>query len=151
MTPIDTQDNSNSPEPGLSRRTLVAAGAVFALAPAPAASQTGNPQMEITIRERSDIVTLVNIFTVVPDDQERLVQLLMEGTETLFSKRPGYIAASFHTSADGTRVVNYGQWRSAQDIAAFRTDPEIGAYFQRVKTLAQVEAIACVPAYVHHA
>ena len=106
--------------------------------------------MEITIRERSDIVTLINIFAVEPENQEQLVDLLTEGTETLFSKLPGYIAASFHKSADGKRVVNYGQWRSPADIAAFRTDPEIGAYFQRVKALAQVEAITCVPAYVHH-
>jgi quinol monooxygenase YgiN len=107
--------------------------------------------MEITIRANDDVVTLINVFVVEPENQEKLIQILKEGTETMFSKLPGYISASFHKSKDGRRVVNYGQWRSAKDIEAFRTQPEIGAYFQRVKALAQFEAIVCEPSYVHHA
>jgi quinol monooxygenase YgiN len=107
--------------------------------------------MEITIRQNADVVTLVNVFVVAPEDQEKLLQILQEGTETMFSKQPGYISASFHKSKDGRRIVNYGQWRSAQDVEAFRSKPEIGAYFGRVKALAQFEAIVCDPSYVHHA
>jgi quinol monooxygenase YgiN len=117
----------------------------------PADRQTRSFGMDITIRETAGVVTLVNIFTVEPENQERLVQLLIEGTETTFSKLPGYISASFHKSKDGRRVVNYGQWRSPEDIAAFRNDPAIGAYFGKVKALATFEAIVCEPTYVHHA
>ena len=64
--------------------------------------------MEIAIRADSEIVTLINVFVVEPDNQEKLMRLLEEGTETLFSRQPGYIAASFHRSRDGRRVVNTG-------------------------------------------
>ena len=106
--------------------------------------------MEISIRADSDIVTLINFFVVEPDNQEKLVQLLQDGTETLMSKQSGYIAASFHKSKDGRRVVNYAQWRSPRDIEAFRTKPEIGEYFKRVSEVAKYETIVCDVSYVHH-
>jgi hypothetical protein len=68
--------------------------------------------MEISIRANGGVTTMVNVFFVEPEDQEKLIQVLKEGTETLFSKQPGDISASFHTSMDGRRVGNYGQWRS---------------------------------------
>ena len=105
--------------------------------------------MEIAIRANNEIVTLINVFVVEPDDQAKLMKLLKEGTETFFSKEPGYIATSFHASRDGRRVVNYGQWRSAQDIEGFRSKPEIGEYFKRVKELAQYESVVCEVSYVH--
>jgi quinol monooxygenase YgiN len=116
-----------------------------------AGRQTRSFGMDITIRQTAGVVTLVNVFTVEPENQERLVQLLVEGTEAVFSKLPGYISASFHKSKDGRRVVNYGQWRSPEDIAAFRSDPAIAAYFGKVKALATFDAIVCEPTYVHHA
>lgn len=106
--------------------------------------------MEISIRTNAEVITLINVFTVEPKDQDALLQLLVEGTETLFSQQPGYISSSFHKSQDGRRVVNYGQWKTAKDIEAFRTKPEIGAYFKRIKALAQFEAIVGEPSYVHH-
>jgi quinol monooxygenase YgiN len=107
--------------------------------------------MEITIRENAGVVTLINVFTVEPGDQEKLLQMLKESTETVFSKLPGYVSASFHKSRDGRRIVNYGQWRSPQDIEAFRSNSEIGAYFGRIKALAQFEAIVCDASYVDRA
>jgi quinol monooxygenase YgiN len=111
----------------------------------------GGASMEISIRADRDIATLINVFVVDPDHQEQLIQVLKEGTETLFRKQPGYIAASFHKSQDGRRVINYGQWRSPKDIEAFRGKPEIGEYFKRVRALAQYEAVVCDVAYVDHA
>jgi quinol monooxygenase YgiN len=116
-----------------------------------ARTQQGGSPMEISIRPDRDVATLVNVFVVEPDHQDQLIQVLKEGTETLFRKQPGYIATSFHKSQDGRRVINYGQWRSPKDIEAFRAKPEIGDYFKRVRALAQYEAIVCHVAYVDHA
>src|SRR5262245_8444745 len=110
----------------------------------------GGSTMEIFIRSDAGVTTLVNVFVVEPDDQEKLIQVLREGTETLFSKQPGYISTSFHKSKDGRRVINYGQWRTAKDIEAFRSKPEIGEYFKRVRELAQYESMTCDVSYVHH-
>ena len=134
------------------RRTFVAGGLASGgalVVAAPAESQGRRPQMEITISPNRAIVTLINVFTVEPGNQEKLIQLLKEGTETLMSKQPGYISASFHTSKDGRRVINYAQWKNPKDIEAFRTKPEIGEYFNRVKALAQYETIVCEVSYIH--
>jgi len=135
-----------------SRRAIVSAGLASGLtlvAAAPLRSQQGNRKMEISIRPNSDIVTLINIFTVEPSNQERLLQLLTEGTETMMSRQPGYISASFHKSKDARKVINYAQWKSIKDIEAFRTKREIGEYFKRVKEVAEYETVVCDVSYVH--
>jgi quinol monooxygenase YgiN len=87
--------------------------------------------------------TLINIFTTAPDNLDRLVALLREGTEAWISKVPGFVSSTLHIARDNRRVVIYGQWRSADDIATMRQHPEMPAYFERVKALAQMDAITC--------
>lgn len=106
--------------------------------------------MQVTIREGNSRVTLINVFTVEPAQQEKLIELLKEGTDSLFSKQPGFVAASFHKSLNGRRVVNYGQWQRLKDIEAFRAKPELGEYFKQVAALSQFETITCEVAYVNH-
>jgi quinol monooxygenase YgiN len=138
-----------------SRRTFIAGSLVsgFALAMpvVPAQSQNRSLQMQTTIRVDSGITTLINIFTVEPENQQKLVALLNEGTETWISKLAGFISANFHNSKDGRRVIIYGQWRSAEDIEAMRQNPNMGPYMQRIAALAQMEAITCAVSYAHHA
>jgi heme-degrading monooxygenase HmoA len=88
-------------------------------------------------------------YTVEPSNQERLIQLLTEGTETLMSQQPGYISASFHKSKDAHKVINYAQWKSTEDIEAFRTKREIGEYFKRVREVAEYDTVVCDVSYVH--
>ena len=70
-----------------------------------------------------DYVTLINVFTVEPKDQDRLVGMLVEATGTVMSKIPGFISANIHKSADGKRVANYAQWRSTDDFQAMLKNP----------------------------
>ena len=107
--------------------------------------------MQVMIREGNSPVTLINVFAVEPGQQERLMKLLKEGTDSLFSKQPGFVAASFHRSLDGRRVVNYGQWQSLRDIEAFRAKPELSEYFKQVAALSQFETMICEVEYVNHA
>jgi len=53
-----------------------------------------------------EVVTLINVFTVAPENQQRLVDLLVQATETVMSKQPGYVAANIHRSLDGTKVTS---------------------------------------------
>jgi quinol monooxygenase YgiN len=137
-----------------SRRTFVAAslasGLALVMQPVLAQSQNRRLPMEVTIRANSGVMTLINVFTIDPENHQKLVEVLKEGTESLMSKMTGYISASFHISKDGRRVINYSQWRSVEDIEAMRQNPDIGPYMQRVAALAKFEAIACEVAYVHH-
>ena len=139
-------------ETGLSRRALVAGGlAGGALASLPAQSQTRSPTMVTTIRVDSAVTTLVNVFTVEPDNQPTVLAKLQDGIETLFSKRPGWISTNLHKSRDGTRVIVYSQWRDAKDIDAFRQDPTVQPYLQSFGALAKSEAFTCDVAYSRHA
>lgn len=126
------------------RRNLLASALVAAasipLAPF-AQSKAGN--MKPTIDVGDKLTTLINVFSVAPEDRDRLVALLKEGTESWISKVPGFVSSSMHVSRDGRRVVSYGQWHSADAIADMRQRPEMPAYFERVKAMAQMEAITC--------
>lgn len=76
----------------------------------------------------NDVVTLVNVFTVEPEDQQRLVDLLVQATETVINKQPGFVSANLHKSLDGTKVVNYAQWRSLEAFEAMLRNPEAGQH-----------------------
>lgn len=107
--------------------------------------------MEATIRIDSNMTTLVNVFSVEPENQAALVAALKEGTETFFSKLPGFIAASVLAGKDGRRVINYSQWRTAGDIEAFRQNPNFGPYIQRITGLAKGETVMGDVIFVHAA
>jgi quinol monooxygenase YgiN len=136
-----------------SRRAFIAwslTGGVALTLPVPAAAaQHRRRPMEMTIRANSGVMTLINVFTVDPENHRKLVAVLKEGTETLMSKCDGYIAASIHVSKDGRRVINYSQWRSVKDIEAMRQHPDVGPYMKRMADLGMFEAIGCEVSYVH--
>jgi heme-degrading monooxygenase HmoA len=69
-----------------------------------------------TIEQDSKVTTLINVFTVEPKNQQHLVDLLIETTERVMSQQEGFISANIHKSLDGTRVVNYAQWRSKKAL-----------------------------------
>jgi len=142
------------PSPYSSRRRFLigglASGVVLEVQPASADAKGRGSKMEIKINPNREVVTLINVFSVEPGGQEKLMEILKEGTEKLFSRQPGFISTSIHKSPDGRRVVNYGQWKSIKDIEAYRTKPEVGEYLKRVRELAQFESIVCDVSYVHH-
>ena len=70
-----------------------------------------------TIAKGREVVTLINVFTVEPDTQQQMVDLLVEATETVINRLPGFVSANIHKSLDGTRVANYAQWRSREAFA----------------------------------
>ena len=51
--------------------------------------------------------------------QAELARILSDGTEAVIRHQPGFVAVSIHSSLDGTRVVNYAQWRSGADWDSF--------------------------------
>lgn len=84
-----------------------------------------------------DPVTFVNVIDVDPSKHQEVVELLMEGTEKVMSKRPGFLAVTLLASLDRTRVVNIARWESAEDVKATQADPEAADYARRTAALAQ--------------
>ena len=93
----------------------------------------------IHISTKNSVVTLINVFTVDPTNQQRLVELLARATEVSVRHAPGFVSASLHRSLDGTKVTMYAQWRSVQDYQAMRQDPTPLPFLQEALTLATFE------------
>jgi heme-degrading monooxygenase HmoA len=93
-----------------------------------------------TISKDNKIMTLVNVFTVEPENQQRLVDMLIEATEKTMKNLPGFISANIHKSADGARVANYAQWRSVEDFAAMLKNPEATAHMKPITEIATFDA-----------
>jgi quinol monooxygenase YgiN len=71
------------------------------------------------------VYTLINVFTVDPEDQQRLVDILVETAERWVKHLPGFISASFHKSLDGTKVTNYEQWKDRKSFELMLLNPAI--------------------------
>jgi hypothetical protein len=50
------------------------------------------------VEHDSKVTTLINVFTVQPNDQQRLVDLLIEATEKVTSQQEGFISAKIQRS-----------------------------------------------------
>lgn len=76
----------------------------------------------VIISKDNPVVTLINVFTVEPQDQQRVVHIL-EATKQVMQQVPGFISASIHKSLDGVRVANYAQWESQETFQAMFHNP----------------------------
>lgn len=94
----------------------------------------------ITISKDNHVVTLINVFTVEPGNQQRLVKLLVEATEKTMKNLPGFVSATIHKSADGVRVANYAQWRRREDFEAMLNNPEATAHMKPIMEMATFDA-----------
>ena len=74
-----------------------------------------------TISKGNELLTLINVFTVEPVNQQELVDLLSQATQASVRYVKGFVSASLHRSLDGAKVVMYAQWRSVEDYHAMRS------------------------------
>ncbi|MCX2733855.1 antibiotic biosynthesis monooxygenase [Saccharopolyspora sp. NFXS83] len=79
--------------------------------------------MPSTIEQNAPLATLINVFTVRPERQRELVDLLNRATEEVMITLPGFVSANIHASTDGTKVVNYAQWSDADAFQAMLANP----------------------------
>ena len=92
-----------------------------------------------TISTKSSLITLINVFTVEPANQRRLIEHLTEATDVSVRRAPGFVSASLHRSTDGTKVTMYAQWRSIDEYQAMRQDPAPLPFFQEALKIAKFE------------
>ena len=70
------------------------------------------------VSREGHLVTLINVFETKPEQQQALLDQLSRFAESV-KEEPGMIGAALHRSTDGTRVINYAQWRSEEDLDRF--------------------------------
>ena len=105
---------------------------------------------ESIIRADAPVVTLINVFTVDPADQQRLVELWQRATDEVMRHLPGFVSANVHRSLDGTKVVNYAQWESEDAFNATLQDPQVTAYFAQLAEVGTPAPVLCELLSVHH-
>jgi quinol monooxygenase YgiN len=81
-------------------------------------------------------LTVINVFTVAPENQAHLVELLARATESSVRHVPGFVAAALHRSLDGRKVTMYAQWRSADDYERMRARPDTSPFLAEALTIA---------------
>jgi len=85
------------------------------------------------------MISLINVFTVDPANQRRLLDLLARATDEFVSRAPGFISSTLHRGLDGTKVTMYAQWRSAEDYESMRRDPGPLPFLEEALTIAKFE------------
>ncbi|KRV49606.1 antibiotic biosynthesis monooxygenase [Wenjunlia vitaminophila] len=99
----------------------------------------------------TDVITLVNVYSVEPERQDELVDLLYRTADELMRHQPGFITAHIYRSMDGTRVTNYAQWRSMADFQAVQQLPEAAKYVKASAELGASDPHVYTVASVHTA
>lgn len=105
---------------------------------------------ESTISADAQVVTLINVFTVEPANQDRLLQLWQRATDEVMCHMPGFVSANLHRSLDGTKVVNYAQWESQDAFRAMLGHPDTQAHLTELNELATSMPVLCEVVSVHH-
>jgi quinol monooxygenase YgiN len=93
-----------------------------------------------TITVGAPVATLINVFTVRPERQRELADLLATATEEVIQHLPAFVAANIHVSADGARVVNYAQWETAEALQAMLENPEAKEHIDRSAEVVSIPA-----------
>lgn len=91
---------------------------------------------ETRIAPDQHLVTLINVFVVQPERQQRLIEVLLEGTAAVMRHQPGFVSANIHRGLDGRRVTNYAQWRRRQDFEAMLQNPEAQDHMRQAAEIA---------------
>ena len=85
-----------------------------------------------------------------PENQTRMIELAHENVGKAM-KLPGLVSANFHRSLDGTRVINYGQWRDRESIENLKKQPGFGGESPYWEGIAQNEHHLYEVAFVEEA
>jgi hypothetical protein len=76
-----------------------------------------------TISAKSDVVTLINVFTVEPGQPAAACRTSGPGNRGFRGSGAGLCFRQPASQPDGTKVTMYAQWRSIDDYQAMRNDP----------------------------
>lgn len=89
-----------------------------------------------TISTENNYLTLINVFTVDPSDQQKLVELLISATQDSVKSIDGFISSALHRSLDGTKVTMYAQWKSMEHYQRMRSNPQASPFLEEALKIA---------------
>jgi heme-degrading monooxygenase HmoA len=99
------------------------------------------------IRESNGICTQINVVKLPADKQDEVVKLMIERARFM-ATQPGFVSVNLHRSKDGSHLVNYVQWTSAEKLAAAHHAPEFRKKWPQFGEMVR-EADPCLYDVVH--
>jgi quinol monooxygenase YgiN len=93
----------------------------------------------MTISPENHVLTLINVFTVDPSNQQKLITLLTKATEETVSHVKGFISSALHRSQDGQKVTMYAQWESMETYQEMRNNPVASPYLNQAMEIASFD------------
>ena len=94
------------------------------------------------IGRSNGICTQINVVKLPADNQDEVVKLMVERARFM-ATQPGFVSVNLHRSKDGSHLVNYVQWTSAEKLAAAHHSPEFRNKWPRFGELIE-EAEPCL-------
>ncbi len=88
------------------------------------------------ISKDANLVTVINKFSVEPENHKRLLQLL-DDLRAIVEKQSGFISANVHKSFEGTRIVSYAQWNTKEDYQAVYTNSDAKPILDEIKKISK--------------
>lgn len=85
------------------------------------------------------MIVLINVFTVEPQNQLRLVGILTAATEEVVGRAEGFLSSTLHRSLDGTKVAMRAEWASLAAYQAMRDDPGPRRFFEEALSIARFD------------
>lgn len=100
------------------------------------------------IEKNATYVTFINTFRCRPADQDEVVRINADIIDHVAVRQPGFVSATVHRSLDGTRVINYLQWETAEDLARMQRSAGFQAVAGRLAGLVEFDPHQCEIAHV---
>ena len=66
------------------------------------------------------MITLINTFTVLPENQEALLQSISIVYNEVVQDHPGFISAELFVSNDGTKITAIAKWENEEYLEAMK-------------------------------
>lgn len=75
------------------------------------------------ITDTNAVCTQITTVKLPPDNQDKVIALMVERARFM-ATQPGFVSVNLHRSKDGSHLVNYIQWTSAEKLKAAHQSPE---------------------------
>jgi len=85
------------------------------------------------------MVTMINVWSVEPANQQRLIDVLRRATEATVAGAKGFCGATLHKSLDGSKVTMVAAWQSPADVQALRENPAAQSFLAEALAIAKIE------------
>ncbi len=89
------------------------------------------------IRQTPDVVTQITTMETESGKQDQLLEVMIERARFM-ARQPGFVSISQHRSLDGSRIINYVQWKDRKSLEAAHHSPEFREKWPEVSKLAAV-------------